>query len=248
MIAVVQFPGTTCDRETVAALEALRPGQVQRLWHADAALPSAARLVVLPGGFSFGDYLRAGALAARSRLMMALRHHAAHGCDGRGGWILGICNGFQILTEAALLPGALVRNRGLDFVCDTVGLRVEGGPPGLLAALPRDTPLRLPIAHRDGCYVADEPSLDALQAQGRILLRYTDAGAEAGSNPNGSVRDIAGICSANRRVLGLMPHPERAFADWHGRQDGRRWLQALLDAVDRDDAGSAPSAPQRSPQ
>jgi phosphoribosylformylglycinamidine synthase len=234
VIVVVQFPGTTCDRETVAALEALRPGQVLRQWHGDEALPAETKLVVLPGGFSFGDYLRAGALAARSRVMEALRDHAAIGCQGRGGWVLGICNGFQILAESGLLPGALQRNHGLDCVCDTVGLVVQGGPQAMVEALPLDTPLRLPIAHRDGCYVADEPTLQQLAAERRILLTYSDAGAAQGGNPNGSDRNIAGICSANRRVLGLMPHPERAFGDWHLNQDGKRWLQALLAAIDAD--------------
>lgn len=227
MISVVQFPGTTCDRETLAALEELRPGEVQLHWHEVAALPAATKLVVLPGGFSYGDYLRAGALAARSPAMQAVVRHAQ--C---GGWVLGICNGFQILTEAGLLPGALVRNRDLHFVCDTVGVEVAGGPAALLAALPAGQALRLPIAHRDGCYVASAETLALLAKDQRILLRYRDAGQAGPGNPNGSADAIAGICSANRRVLGLMPHPERAFAPWHGNGDGKRWLMALLNAID----------------
>lgn len=228
MIVVVQFPGTTCERETLAALQALRPGQVRLQWHGDADLASGTRLVVIPGGFSFGDYLRAGALAARSPLMAAVRDHAL----GGQGWVLGICNGFQILTECGLLPGALLRNHGLDFVCDTVGLQVQGGPAELLRRLPVGTPLRLPIAHRDGCYQADAATLQQLHDERRVVMTYRDAGTALGDNPNGSAAGIAGVCSANGRVIGLMPHPERAFAPQHGQQDGRRWLQALLDSVD----------------
>lgn len=227
MIAVVQFPGTTCDRETVAALDALRPGRVRLHWHQDGELPPQTELVVLPGGFSFGDYLRAGALAARSPAMHAVVAHAQ-----RGGWVLGICNGFQILTEAGLLPGALVRNRDRHFICDTVGLEVAGGPAEMLDGLEVGETLRLPIAHREGCYVAEPAVLKQLDNEQRVLLRYRDAGMAGAGNPNGSMGDIAGISSANRRVLGLMPHPERACATWHGNTDGKRWLQALLRAVD----------------
>ena len=227
MICVIQFPGTTCDRETMAALEVLRPGQVRLHWHELAELPAEVTLVVLPGGFSFGDYLRAGALAARSPAMGSVVRYA-----NRGGWVLGICNGFQILTEAGLLPGALVRNRDLHFVCDTVGLEVADGPPALLAALPPGQRLRLPIAHRDGCFVASPELLASLSSNHQVLLRYCDAGQAGPGNPNGSADAIAGICSANRRVLGLMPHPERAFAPWHGSSDGKRWLEALFQAID----------------
>ncbi len=227
MIVLVQFPGTTCDRETLAALEDLRPGRVRLHWHQDCDLPPQTELVVLPGGFSYGDYLRAGALAARSPAMQAVAAHAR-----RGGWVLGICNGFQVLTEAGLLPGALVRNRDRQFICDTVGLDVAGGPAAMMAALASGPPLRLPIAHREGCYVAAPAVLEQLLGDQRILLRYRDAGQAGAGNPNGSMQAIAGVCSANRRVLGLMPHPERAFAGWHGNGDGKRWLQALVQAID----------------
>ncbi|WP_420325178.1 phosphoribosylformylglycinamidine synthase subunit PurQ [Mameliella sp.] len=215
--AVIVFPGSNCDRDLAVAFE--QAGlQVQMVWHKDTDLPAGIDLVGIPGGFSFGDYLRCGAIAANAPIVNAVKAHAE-----RGGYALGICNGFQVLTETGLLPGALLRNAGLKYICRTVGLRAEGASV-FTEGYGRDTEIALPIAHHDGNYFADEATLDMLEADDRVAFRYTD-------NPNGSARDIAGVLSANRRVLGMMPHPERASEAAHGNEDGARLFAHLAGAL-----------------
>jgi phosphoribosylformylglycinamidine synthase subunit PurQ / glutaminase len=217
--AVVVFPGSNCDRDAAVAIERATGERPAMAWHKDADLPPGLDLVVVPGGFSFGDYLRCGAIAARAPVMGAVAAFA-----GRGGHVLGICNGFQILIEAGLLPGALMRNAGLKFVCATTPLRVETVETPFLAGFRAGETIRLPIAHHDGNYVAPPDLVARLEGEGRVALRYL-------ANPNGSTADIAGILSANRRVLGLMPHPERAVDPLHGGTDGARLLAGLVGAL-----------------
>lgn len=214
--AVIVFPGSNCDRDLAVALRAAG-AEVTMVWHKEADLPAGTDLVALPGGFSYGDYLRCGAIAAQAAILPALRAHAE-----RGGYALGVCNGFQVLTEAGLLPGALLRNAGLRYICRTVGLIPEGD--SVFAASYSGAEIRIPIAHHDGNYFADPETLDALEGAGRVAFRYVD-------NPNGSARDIAGITSANGRVLGMMPHPERAADPAHGNTDGARLFADLVGAV-----------------
>ena len=214
--AVLVFPGSNCDRDVAVALRAAG-ASVEMRWHADADLP-AVDLVVLPGGFAHGDYLRAGAIAARAPAMMAVRAHA-----DRGGMVLGLCNGFQILTEAGLLPGALLRNAGLDYVCRDVTLTVEAADTPFTRGWTSGERIRLPVGHHDGNYVAEDATLDALEAEHRVAFRYATDG-----NPNGSARDIAGVLSANRRVLGMMPHPERLAEAAHGGTDGAALFASLI--------------------
>lgn len=214
--AVVVFPGANCDRDLAVALRAAG-FDVSMHWWKDRELPQGLDVVGLPGGFSFGDYLRCGAIAARAPAMDGVRAHAA-----RGGLVLGICNGFQALIEAGLLPGALMRNAGLKFVCRTVGLEAAGQSPFTLG-MPRT--LRLPVAHHDGCFVADGETLARLKGEGRVAFRYAP-----GENPNGSMEDVAGVLSENRRVLGLMPHPERAADPALGAADGAALFAALAGA------------------
>ncbi|MBV6634804.1 MAG: phosphoribosylformylglycinamidine synthase subunit PurQ [Mameliella sp.] len=215
--AVIVFPGSNCDRDLAVAFE--KAGlQVQMVWHKDTELPAGIDLVGIPGGFSFGDYLRCGAIAANAPIVGAVKAHA-----DRGGYVLGICNGFQVLTETGLLPGALLRNAGLKYICRTIGLRTEGASV-FTEGYGRDTEIALPIAHHDGNYFADEAALDMLEQEDRVAFRYTD-------NPNGSARDIAGVLSANRRVLGMMPHPERASDAAHGNEDGARLFAHLAETL-----------------
>ncbi|MCC1493339.1 phosphoribosylformylglycinamidine synthase subunit PurQ [Cognatishimia sp. F0-27] len=215
---VTVFPGSNCDRDMKVALE--RAGcSVTMVWHKDTALPEGTDLVAVPGGFSFGDYLRCGAIAANAPILAPLRAHAE-----RGGYVLGVCNGFQVLTEAGLLPGALLRNAGLKYICRTVGLSISTTNSVFTSAYEQDARIALPIAHHDGNYFADEATLDRLEGEGRVAMRYTD-------NPNGSARDIAGILSENARVLGMMPHPERAAESAHGNEDGARLFAHLTEAV-----------------
>lgn len=215
--AVIVFPGSNCDRDMACAFE--KAGlQVQMVWHKDTDLPSGVDIVGIPGGFSFGDYLRCGAIAANAPIIGAVKAHAES-----GGYVLGICNGFQVLTETGLLPGALLRNAGLKYICRTIGLRAEGDSV-YTEGYGRGTEIALPIAHHDGNYFADEATLDRLEQEDRVAFRYTD-------NPNGSARDIAGILSANRRVLGMMPHPERASEAAHGNEDGARLFAHLASAL-----------------
>jgi phosphoribosylformylglycinamidine synthase subunit PurQ / glutaminase len=222
-IAVVQFPGSNCDRDCLHSLRDDIGVGADLVWHKEESL-AGFDAAVLPGGFSYGDYLRCGAIARFSPVMRAVR-----GLADAGGLVLGICNGFQILCESGLLPGALVRNRGLHFVCETVNLRVETsdspftcrGVPGAI--------LRIPIAHGEGCYFADAGTLDQLELEQRVLVRYCDAsGAPSpASNPNGSLGNIAGICNERRNVFGLMPHPERASNPLLGSEDGRVILDSM---------------------
>ena len=216
--AVITFPGSNCDRDMAVAFEAAG-AQVTRVWHKDAALPEGTDIVGIPGGFSFGDYLRCGAIAARSPIAAAVKDHAA-----RGGYVLGVCNGFQVLVETGLLPGVLMRNAGLKFVCKPVALRVETVASDFTAAYDAGQTVTIPIAHHDGNYQADADTLARLEAEDRVAFRYV-------SNPNGSKNDIAGILSENRRVLGMMPHPERAVSDALGGTDGRAMFDGLMRAL-----------------
>lgn len=213
--AVITFPGSNCDRDLAVAFE--QAGyDVTRVWHKDRDLPHGVDVVGVPGGFSFGDYLRCGAIAAQSPIAAAVQTHAA-----RGGFVLGICNGFQVLTEMRLLPGALIRNAGLKFVCKTVGLRVATTETPFTSAYGRGQEIQVPVAHHDGNYTIDAEGLAALQAEDRIAFTYSD-------NPNGAMADIAGVVSANRRVLGMMPHPERAMDRALGGADGVPLFASLL--------------------
>jgi phosphoribosylformylglycinamidine synthase len=213
--AVVVFPGSNCDRDLATALRAAG-ADVTMAWHKDHALPAGTDLVAVPGGFSFGDYLRCGAIAARSPIAAAVQAHAR-----RGGYVLGVCNGFQVLTEMRLLPGALMRNAGLRFICRTATLRVATQDSPFTHGYAKGQTVRLPIAHHDGNYLADEDTLRRLQAEDRIAFTYADP-------VNGSVLDIAGVLSGNRRVLGLMPHPERAADPVHGNTDGLALFRGLV--------------------
>lgn len=216
--AVVTFPGSNCDRDLAVAFQ--RAGaDVARVWHKDDALPAGTDLVAVPGGFSFGDYLRCGAIAAQSPIAAAIRAHAQ-----RGGYVLGVCNGFQVLTELGLLPGALMRNAGLTFLCREATLTVEDTGNDFLSGYRRGETVTFPIAHHDGNYQIDAEGLARLNAEGRVALRYAPG-------VNGSVQDIAGVLSENRRVLGMMPHPERAADPVHGGTDGARLFAALAGAL-----------------
>jgi phosphoribosylformylglycinamidine synthase len=216
--AVLVFPGSNCDRDLAVALE--RAGaDVTMVWHKESSLPEGVDFVGVPGGFSYGDYLRCGAIAANSPICQAVVKHAA-----AGGYVFGVCNGFQILTETGLLPGALRRNAGLKYICRTVGLRVETSDTAFTAGYAEGSEIQIPIAHHDGNYFADEDTLAMLKGEGRVAFTYTD-------NPNGSVADIAGVLSANKRVLGMMPHPERAADQGHGGTDGSAMFSALMEQV-----------------
>ncbi len=211
--AVIVFPGSNCDRDMAVAFE--QAGfDVEMVWHKETALPSGIDLVGVPGGFSFGDYLRCGAIAANAPIVRDVK---AFGDSG--GYVLGVCNGFQVLTETGLLPGALLRNSELKYICRTVALRVDGDSV-FTQGYDKGEEIALPIAHHDGNYHADDATLDMLEGDGRVAFRYTD-------NPNGSARDMAGILSANKRVLGMMPHPERASEAAHGNEDGARLFANL---------------------
>lgn len=217
--AVIVFPGSNCDRDAAVALEAVTGEAPAMVWHKEAGLPDGLDLVVVPGGFSYGDYLRCGAMAANSPIVGALKAHA-----GRGGYVLGICNGFQILCETGLLPGALMRNASLHFVCKPQDLKPESANTAFTSAFDGREAVSIPLAHHDGNYFADEATLDTLDGEGRVAFRYI-------GNPNGSARDIAGILSENGRVLGMMPHPERAMGGHEGGADGRAVFESLMGAV-----------------
>ena len=214
--AVVTFPGSNCDRDMAVALEAVTGCPPLRVWHGDAELPPRLDLIALPGGFSYGDYLRSGAMAARSPIMRAVVAAA-----GRGVAVLGVCNGFQVLTEAGLLPGALIRNAEIRFVCREVPLVVENNATLFTSRYTAGERIVIPVAHHDGNYFADEPTLDALEGEGRVPFRYAE-------HTNGSARDIAGVLDSRGRVLGMMPHPERAIEPAHGGSDGRRLFESLV--------------------
>ncbi len=221
--AVLQFPASNCDQDAVHALQVL--GHTARyVWHKEAGLGDA-QAVVVPGGFSYGDYLRCGAIARFSPVMAAVQQFAAS-----GGLVLGICNGFQILCEAGLLPGALVRNRSLQFRCEHVYLKAASRNSPFTNRIPEDRVLRIPVAHGEGCYFAEAAELDALEAGGQILWQYCDGKGEVTelANPNGSLRNIAGICNERRNVAGLMPHPERACESLLNSADGRFIFESMI--------------------
>ncbi len=217
--AVIVFPGSNCDRDVAVALEQVTGRAPAMVWHREAELPDGTDFIGLPGGFSYGDYLRSGAMAARSPVMRAVADAA-----GRGVPVIGICNGFQVLTEAGLLPGALMRNAGLSFVCKPVGLRVENSQSLFTSGYDAGEEISIPVAHHDGNYQADSETLKRLESEGRVAFRYLE-------HCNGSANDIAGILSDGGNVLGMMPHPERAVEAAHGNTDGRRLFEGLLEAV-----------------
>ncbi len=226
---IVVFPGSNCDHDVYHVLKHVLGQEVRFLWHQEENL-GGAELVVLPGGFSYGDYLRSGALAALSPVMAAVKRHAA-----AGGLVLGICNGFQILLEAGLLPGAMIQNRGRRFECRDVLLKVETTTVPFTAGYRQGQILRMPIAHMDGCYQAAPATLDELEAKGRVVFRYVDEAGRASdaANPNGSARNVAGIANVGGNVLGMMPHPERCAEELLGNTDGL----ALFTGVTRAAAG-----------
>ena len=215
---VVVFPGSNCDHDAWYAVSRNLGHPAEFIWH-DAATLGNVDAVILPGGFAYGDYLRCGAIAKFSPVMQAVRKFASD-----GGLVLGICNGFQILAESGLLPGALVRNRGLKFICQPLRLRVETANSPFTCQAEKGRQLIMPIAHGEGCYIADERTLDQLEAEDRVVLRYLD-------NVNGSMRAIAGVLNEGRNVMGLMPHPERAADPLMGSTDGRVILESMVSAL-----------------
>jgi phosphoribosylformylglycinamidine synthase len=218
--AVIVFPASNCDRDAQVALKQMTGKDPHMIWHQDTELPDVD-LVVLPGGFSYGDYLRSGAMAGQSAVMRAVKTHAQ-----KGGAVLGICNGFQVLTESHLLPGALMRNAGLKFVCRPVTMSVEETQNVFTHKYSNGQTVTFPVAHGDGNYYADDETLNRLEGDGRVVFRYAP-----GQNPNGSSRDIAGILSEKRNVLGLMPHPERVVDPLLGGTDGRGMFESLIETL-----------------
>jgi phosphoribosylformylglycinamidine synthase len=217
--AVIVFPGSNCDRDLAVAIETVTGRAPTMLWHRETELPEGCDLIAVPGGFSYGDYLRSGAMAARSPVMKAVVAAAERGVP-----VLGVCNGFQILTEAGLLPGALMRNAGLSFICRPVALTVENSQSIFTSRYNAGEHITIPVAHHDGNYTADEATLDRLEGEGRVAFRYAEP-------VNGSARGIAGIVNPAGNVLGMMPHPERMIGPEHGGSDGRRLFEGLLEAV-----------------
>ena len=217
--AVIVFPGSNCDRDLAVALERVTGRAPAMVWHRESELPDGTDFIGLPGGFSYGDYLRSGAMAARSPVMQAVAEAAARGVP-----VIGICNGFQVLTETGLLPGALMRNAGLSFISRPVALTVENSQSFFTAGYEAGETISIPVAHHDGNYQADAETLDRLEGEGRVAFRYAES-------VNGSARNIAGILNASGNVLGMMPHPERAIEPAHGNVDGLRLFEGLLEAV-----------------
>jgi phosphoribosylformylglycinamidine synthase len=217
--AVIVFPGSNCDRDLAVAFEAVSGVKPAMVWHRETELPEGLDLIGVPGGFSYGDYLRSGAMAARSPVMRAVAEASA-----RGVYVLGICNGFQVLTEAGLLPGALMRNAGIHFVCRDVALTVESSQSAFTSRYAAGERVHFPVAHHDGNYVADNATLDRLEGEGRVAFRY-------GERVNGSARDIAGILNDAGNVLGMMPHPERVIEKAHGGTDGRRLFEGIFESL-----------------
>jgi phosphoribosylformylglycinamidine synthase subunit PurQ / glutaminase len=217
--AVIVFPGSNCDRDVAEALRLVTGQAPAMVWHKESQLPDGTGLVAVPGGFSYGDYLRSGAIAARSPVMRAVKDAAA-----RGVAVLGICNGFQILTETGMLPGALMRNAGIRFVGRDVGVTVDNSQSAFTSRYDAGESVIFPVAHHDGNYTADEETLDRLEGEGRVAFRYAE-------DVNGSARRIAGIVNEAGNVLGMMPHPERAVEPAHGRTDGRRLFEGLVEAL-----------------
>jgi len=218
--AVIVFPASNCDRDAQTALKQLTGKDPHMVWHQDSALPDVD-LVVLPGGFSYGDYLRCGAMASQSSVMKAVKAHAE-----RGGAVIGICNGFQVLTETHMLPGALMRNADLKFVCRPVKLTVEETQSAFTRKYSKGQEISIPVAHGEGNYFADEETLNRLEGENRVAFRYAE-----GDNPNGSARNIAGILNEKRNVLGLMPHPERVVDPLLGGEDGKALFQSLIETL-----------------
>jgi len=219
--AVIVFPASNCDRDAATALTQITGKPPAMVWHGDADVPGDTDLIVLPGGFSYGDYLRCGAMAAQSRIMRDVKAKADKGVA-----VLGICNGFQILTEAGLLPGVLLRNAGLKFVCRPVEMTVEESQSAFTRAYKKGERVRFPVAHGEGNYYADEATLDRLEGENRVAFRYI-----VNDNPNGAARNIAGILNEKRNVLGMMPHPERACDPQLGSTTGRPLFESLIQAL-----------------
>lgn len=217
--AVIVFPGSNCDRDLAVGIEQVTGRAPEMVWHRATELPEGIGLIALPGGFSYGDYLRCGAISARSPIIRAVVEAAERGVP-----VLGVCNGFQILTEIGLLPGALMRNAGLDFVCRDVALTVENSQSAFTSRYDAGERISIPVAHHDGNYFADGDTLDRLEGEGRVAFRYAEV-------VNGSARNIAGILNAQGNVLGMMPHPERKIEAAHGGTDGRRLFEGLLETV-----------------
>jgi phosphoribosylformylglycinamidine synthase subunit PurQ / glutaminase len=214
--AVIQFPGSNCDRDMAVAIRDITGAETHIIWHRESILPDGIDLIAIPGGFSYGDYLRSGAMAARSPVMQAVVAAA-----GRGVPVLGVCNGFQILTEAGLLPGALMRNSSIRFVCREVKLKVENSQSIFTSGYHAGEEIVIPVAHHDGNYFADDATLDRLEGEGRVAFRYAEP-------VNGSARNIAGLLNNEGNVLGMMPHPERMTEAVHGGSGGRRLFEGLI--------------------
>jgi phosphoribosylformylglycinamidine synthase subunit PurQ / glutaminase len=225
--SVIVFPGSNCDRDAAVALEAVTGRPTAMVWHGDSDVPDGD-LIVVPGGFSYGDYLRSGAMAAHSPVMRSVVEKARKGVA-----VLGICNGFQVLTETGLLPGILMRNASLKFICRDVHVRAARNDTAFARLYDTENAISIPIAHKDGNYFADADTLDRLEGDGRVAFRYCEADGEIteDANPNGSQRNIAGIYDETGRILGLMPHPERAADAMHGGTDGRRLFESLISGL-----------------
>jgi phosphoribosylformylglycinamidine synthase len=233
--AILQFPASNCDQDALHVLKHALGQSARYVWHKDTSLGDTDAVIV-PGGFSYGDYLRTGAIARFSPIMRAVQTFAA-----QGGLVLGICNGFQVLCEAGLLPGALIRNRSLQFRCEHIYLKTLTADSPFTNRIPAGKLLRVPVAHGEGCYFADQETLSKLQSGRQILWQYTDAGGQATdrANPNGSLLHIAGICNAQRNVAGLMPHPERASEAILGSEDGRLVFESMIHALQQRPATAA---------
>ncbi len=223
--AVVVFPASNCDRDMITALEKITGQKPHIIWHQDDDIPDVD-MIALPGGFSFGDYLRCGAMAARSPVVRKVIEHA-----DRGGHVIGVCNGFQVLTETGLLPGALMRNESLKFVCRDVHLKVENNDTPFTNAYEQGEVITIPVAHHDGNYFADPDTLTELEDEGRVVFRYVDKDGQAGANPNGSRNNIAGIINRRKNILGMMPHPERLIEEAQGGIDGLGFFKSMINAL-----------------
>lgn len=225
--AVIVFPGSNCDRDIAVALEQASGKKPHMAFHKDNDLPDVD-VIAVPGGFSYGDYLRCGAMAAHSPIMKVVKERAAKGVR-----VVGICNGFQIITEAGLLPGALIRNKSLKYVCRTVGLRVETTDSDFTRKYAKGQVIGIPVGHGEGNYVSDDETLKRLEGEGLVAFRYAALPGQSAdqANPNGATNDIAGIFNAQRNVLGMMPHPERAFDPLHGNTDGRAFFDSLVETL-----------------
>jgi phosphoribosylformylglycinamidine synthase I len=217
--AVIVFPGSNCDRDMAVALEQATGAKPHMVWHRETELPAGLGLIALPGGFSYGDYLRSGAIGAKSPIM-----HEVKAAAERGVAVLGVCNGFQLLTEAGLLPGALLRNAGISFICRDVALTVASSQTAFTSRYAANEAITIPVAHHDGNYFADDATLDRIEGEGRVAFRYAES-------CNGSARDIAGIVNEAGNVLGMMPHPERMIEHAHGGTDGKRLFDGLVQAL-----------------